>query len=319
VVSSGAANYNGGTKSWVYTSSALVDGSYSVQATAIDNAGNRQAVAATSSVTIDNLPPVTTLSVTPPALSNLPVASFSFSAGEPSNFICSLDGVSAPCSSCGSTPVTSCTQNYTGLTNGSHLFSVRAVDPAGNQELTGQSASWAIDLVPPRVTATTPVDGTLRLSVANPRITVTFSKNLEPASVTAANLFLDHGATAQVTWDPATRTGTLVPDAPLSYATTYTVTASTGLRDPAGNSLAAPYHFSFSTDPDGDVNLDGKVDLVDAMLCLQMAVGLITPTAEQVKHGDLAPFRNGKPLSDGKLDAADALIILSKTVGLVRW
>jgi len=163
------------------------------------------------------------------------------------------------------------------------------------------------------------VDGTKRLSVATTKATVTFSKNVDPATVTASTFYLDHGATAQVTYDPATRTATLTPNGPLAYATTYTATASTGIADFAHNTLGSNYSFSFSTDPDGDVNLDGRVDLTDAMLCLQMAVGLVTPTSDQIRHGDLSPFRNGKPYSDGKLDASDALIILSKVVGLVSW
>jgi len=148
---------------------------------------------------------------------------------------------------------------------------------------------------------------------------VTFSKSVDPATVTGSTFYLDHGATGTVTYDVATRTATLVPSAPLAYATTYTATASTGIADFAHNTLGSNYSFSFATDPDGDVNLDGRVDLTDAMLCLQMAVGLVTPSAEQLRHGDLAPFRSGKPYSDNKLDASDALVILSKVVGLVSW
>ncbi|GFO67303.1 hypothetical protein GMLC_08820 [Geomonas limicola] len=319
VASSGLANYNSLTKSWIYTSGTLADGTYTVQSVATDNAGNTQAIASTSSVTIDNVPPVTSITAQPPVLSNLPLSSFTFSANEPSTFICSLDGVAAPCSACGSVPVATCTQSYSGLGNGAHVFTVQATDAAGNQELAAKSAGWTIDLIPPTVTATSPVDGTKRLSVANTRVTVTFSKNVDAATVDASTFYLDHGATAQVSYDAATKTATLTPTGPLAYATTYTATASTAIADFAHNTLGSNYSFSFSTDPDGDVNLDGKVDLTDAMLCLQMAVGLVTPNSDQVRHGDLAPFRTGKPYSDGKLDASDALIILSKVVGLVSW
>jgi len=317
--SSGPATYSNATKSWVYTSGTLADGSYTVLASATDNAGNVQAVAASGTVTIDNIPPVTAITGKPLPLSNLPTSTFSFSANEPSTFVCTLDGVSSACSGCGSQPVTSCTQNYPGLANGNHSFAVQATDAAGNRELTAQSASWNLDLIPPVVTASAPVNGASRISASGSRITVTFSKDLDASTVNSSTFYLDHGATGTVTWDQATRTATLTPSAPLSYATTYTATASTGLADVAHNTLASNYTFSFDTDPDGDVNLDGKVDLVDAMLCLKMAVGLVTPTAEQLRHGDLAPFRNGKPYSDGKLQANDALIILSRVVGLVTW
>ncbi|GFO58585.1 hypothetical protein GMST_09100 [Geomonas silvestris] len=318
VASSGAANYNSSGKSWVYTSGTLADGSYTIQAVATDNAGNQQAVAATSSVTIDNVAPVSSITAQPAALSNQLVSSFSFVANEPSRFVCTLDGVSAPCSACGSAPATSCTQSYSGLSNGAHVFAVQASDAAGNQETSANTVSWTIDRIPPTVTGVAPADGAKRISVAGTKVTATFSKNLDPATVDGTTFYLDHGATAQVSYDPATRTATLTPNGPLAYATTYTATLGTGIADYAHNTLGSTYSFSFSTDPDGDVNLDGKVDLADALLCLQMAVKKVTPTPEQLRHGDLAPF-NAKPDPDGKIDASDAYMILARVVGRVTW
>jgi hypothetical protein len=239
-------------------------------------------------------------------------------ASEPASFSCTLDGATAPCV-CSNASPTSCTQSYSGLASGTHLFSVLAKDTAGNVEASAKSFSWGIDLVRPTVLAATPADGTKRLSVAGAKVTVTFSKDVDPATINGATFYLDHGASGQVSYDPATRTATFTPNGALAYTTTYTATVSTGVADPATNTLAGNYSWSFSTDPDGDVNMDGRVDIADAMLCLRMAVGLVQPTAEQLRHGDLAPFKSGKPYSDGKIDASDALIILSKVVGLISW
>ena len=314
---SGAALYNSGAQTWSYTSGTLADGSYTVQSSATDYAGNQQLNPGTVTITIDNIPPVTTITGEPATLSNQQVASFSFTANEPATFSCTLDGVTAPCV-CMNQTATSCTQNFSGLGNGAHSFSVLAKDSAGNLETGAKSASWSIDLVPPAVNGVTPANGATRISVAGSTLTASFSKDLDPASVSSATFSLNNGATGTVTYNPATHTATLTPNAPLAYATTYTATVS-GVADPAGNRLAGNYSWSFSTDPDGDVNLDGKVDIADAMLCLQMAVGLVTPTAEQLRHGDVAPFKNGKPDPDGKIDASDALIILSKVIGLINW
>ena len=314
----GVPSYSSTDKTWNYTSGALPDGSYTVQATVVDNAGNQQAAPATTTVTIDNVPPVTGITAKPASLSNLPTASFSFTADEQSSFSCTLDGTAAPCV-CTSATGTACTQSYTGLTSGPHSFSVSAKDRAGNLELSEKTVNWSIDLVPPTVTGVTPADGTIRLGVANAAITATFSKDLDPASVTGATLYLDHGAAGTVSYDPATRKATFTPNAPLAYATTYTATLGTGIADPAGNHLAGSHSWTFSTDPEGDINLDGKVDLADALLCLKAAVALVTPTAEQLRHADLAPFKDGKPWSDGKIDASDALVILSRVVGSVTW
>ena len=312
------ANYNGTTNSWSYTSASLADGTYTVQSSAVDNAGNRQAIPASVTLTIDNIPPVTSITGKPAGLSNQPTASFSFTANEPASFTCTLDGVAAPCV-CSNATASSCTQSYRGLGTGSHFFSVQARDRAGNLETTAKSDSWSVDLVPPAVTGSTPANGTPRISVAGTAPSVTFSKEIDPATVNGQTFYLTPGAVGTVSYDPATRTATFTPSGPLAYTTSYTATVSTGVADAAGNTLSGNYSWSFSTDPDGDLNMDGKVDIADAMLCLQMAVGLVKPTPDQLRHGDLAPFQNGKPHPDGKIDASDALIILSKVVGLVSW
>ncbi|MGQ9525995.1 MAG: dockerin type I domain-containing protein, partial [Armatimonadota bacterium] len=58
----------------------------------------------------------------------------------------------------------------------------------------------------------------------------------------------------------------------------------------------------------GDLNGDGKVSVPDATLALQIAVGLRSPTPEQLSAGDL----NG----DGKISIAEVTIVLRKAVGL---
>jgi photosystem II stability/assembly factor-like uncharacterized protein len=314
----GAANYNSQAKTWSYTSGTLPDGAYTVRVTATDNAGNQQANPATTTITIDNLPPVSTITGKPVPISRLSATSFSFTATEAATFTCTLDGLSAPCV-CTNATASSCTQSYSGLVNGAHSFSVRAKDRAGNVETAAKSYSWNIDLIHPSVTRTTPTDGTTRLSAAATTVKAVFSEDLDPATVNAATFRLDHGASGVVTYDPATRTATFTPSASLAYTTTYTATLSTGIADLAGNPLSADYSWTFNTAPDGDVNLDGKVDISDALLCLQMAVGSVTPTAQQLRQGDVAPFKDGTPFSDGKLDASDALIILSRVIGTIHW
>jgi spore coat protein A, manganese oxidase len=69
----------------------------------------------------------------------------------------------------------------------------------------------------------------------------------------------------------------------------------------------------------GDLNGDGKVDIADALLALKMAVGAVTPTAQDLARGDVAPLVNGKPAPDGKVDISDVLLLLKKSVGLVNW
>jgi len=62
----------------------------------------------------------------------------------------------------------------------------------------------------------------------------------------------------------------------------------------------------------GDVNGDGNVDLADVILAQRIALGLITPTAEQKAAADVAPL--GDP--DGVIDAADVALILRRALGI---
>jgi hypothetical protein len=94
-----------------------------------------------------------------------------------------------------------------------------------------------------------------------------------------------------------------------------TVTAT----DQAGNSATVQRNIIYSRVSTGDLNGDGKVDVADALRALQIAIGLIMPTAADVANGDVGPLVNGKPAPDGKINLSDAVVILEKAVGLVSW
>ena len=89
----------------------------------------------------DTTAPTVTLASTPPASTTETSASFAFTASEPGvTYECSLDGAAyAGCASPAS---------YQSLAVGTHSFSVRGRDPAGN---VGQPASfgWSIVAPPP--------------------------------------------------------------------------------------------------------------------------------------------------------------------------
>ena len=72
----------------------------------------------------------------------------------------------------------------------------------------------------------------------------------------------------------------------------------------------------------GDVNGDAAVNVFDALLVLQNAVGLYTPadiTTFKIV-ADAAPLdAQGTPIGNGKVDVFDALAILRCAVNLDRW
>ena len=89
--------------------------------------------------------PDTTIDSNPPDPSNSADASFTFSASEAgSMFACQLDG--------GGWEACASPKDYTGLTDGSHTFHVRATNTKGNTDPTPATYTWLIDTSPPETT-----------------------------------------------------------------------------------------------------------------------------------------------------------------------
>ena len=125
---------------------ALKPGSHQFSVRATDAAGNLDTTPATRSWTVvppaDTTAPQTQITTGPPVSTTATTASLAFSASEPgSAFTCKLD--SGAWSSCVSP------RSYAALKPGSHQFSVRATDAAGNLDSTPATWSWT-------VTSTTP-------------------------------------------------------------------------------------------------------------------------------------------------------------------
>jgi glucose/arabinose dehydrogenase/PKD repeat protein len=97
----------------------------------------------------DTTPPETTLDPSGPSGTvSSTSATFAFSSSEAgSTFECSLDGITTPCTS---------PKSYTGLTDGSHTFSVRAKDGAGNVDATPATRTWTVSTAPPPQDTTPP-------------------------------------------------------------------------------------------------------------------------------------------------------------------
>ncbi len=101
------------------------------------------------------------------------------------------------------------------------------------------------DTRPPAAVSTSPIAGSSSVNVGSP-VAVAFDEPLDPATV--AFSVTDAAAvpvTGSVSYDGPTNTVTFSPAAPLAVATTYSVSLS--VSDVAGNPLAAPLQFSFTT------------------------------------------------------------------------
>jgi len=122
-------------------------------------------------------------------------------------------------------------------------------DLAGNHLATNYTWSFTTgaepDTTPPTVTLVNPANSTTDVAL-NKSIAATFDKGMNPATITNLNYTIA-GVPGTVTYDAITHIATFKPTSNFATNTTYTATISTGVSDLAGNHLAAPYTWSFTT------------------------------------------------------------------------
>ncbi|WP_426754077.1 adventurous gliding motility protein AgmC [Myxococcus sp. Y35] len=119
------------------TFSGLDDGEHTLEVRARDADGNVDPTPASYTWTVDTTAPETLILSGPPLTEAPATATFDFDSDtSPVTYECSLDGAPyAPCTD----PVT-----FTGLAEGDHTLSVRAVDEAGNVDDTPATYSWVV-------------------------------------------------------------------------------------------------------------------------------------------------------------------------------
>src|ERR1700736_4578623 len=81
----------------------------------------------------------------------------------------------------------------------------------------------------------------------NTVISATFPQAMDPATITAATFTVSPGVTGTVTHDSSNEIFTFSPSSNLVLSKTYTVTITTGAKDPSGNALASNYVWTFTT------------------------------------------------------------------------
>ena len=128
--------------------SGLSQGSHTFQVRAIDPSNNIDPTPASYTWTIDSVAPDTSIANKPANPSNSTSASFTYTSTESGTFECRLDGGSfAGCPNAG--------KGYSGLSEGSHTFEVRAIDGVGLTDQTPASYTWIIDTTAPDTTIQT--------------------------------------------------------------------------------------------------------------------------------------------------------------------
>lgn len=122
-----------------FTLQNLAEGAHTVSVVATDAAGNEDPSPAEASWTVDTAGPDTEFSRTPPPVSVSADATFEFFSDESNaTFEARLDG--------GTFAVVTSPADLSSLPAGQHIYEVRALDAAGNPDLTPASYTWMVSL-----------------------------------------------------------------------------------------------------------------------------------------------------------------------------
>jgi cytochrome c peroxidase len=183
-----------------------------------------------------------------------------------------------------------------GLVEGINDIAVSGTDAAGLPVTV--TTKVTLDSIPPAL-AITPITAPLRGD--DFLLTGTVEAGINPVVSVKTGAVIGAANISGSAWS--------VPLSLLSVgANDITVTAT----DKAGN--VASVTASIFVLPDGIFNGTKVPDVSDAIKALRIAVGLITPTANDMLHGDVAPL--GAP--DGKIDLADVVLIMRNVVGSIN-
>jgi hypothetical protein len=188
------------------------------------------------------------------------------------------------------------------IANGSYTISAMSFDAAGN---VGQSGSINVtvfnDSVAPSVAITQVASPT---TAASQTLTGTVSDNVAVAGVTVQ---IGSGSATN-----ATVTGTTWSCA-INGLVVGTNQITVRAMDASGNASTA----TSSIVVENPTVTFSPLSIADALVALQIAVGTVQPTGDNLSRLDVAPFINGKSVPNGKIDTGDAIVILSKVVGKI--
>ena len=121
---------------------------------------------------------------------------------------------------------------------------------SGAQDLSGHPmaapVSWSFTTIVPAVTGETPAPGATGVAL-NVAPTVTFNESMQTASIAFTLVDSSNNpVNGTVSYNDATHSAMFTPAAPLASSRTFTATVS-GAKDQAGNAIAAPVSWSFTT------------------------------------------------------------------------
>jgi hypothetical protein len=143
-----------------------------------------------------------------------------------------------------------------GSTNYTVTVTTGVTDATGNamaSPFTSTFTTEILDTTPPTVTSVSPLNGATNIAT-NTAVLIAFSEPMTASTINTTTVSLKNTATsavipATVVYNAGTNSATLTPTGPLSNSTNYTVVVTTGVKDVAGNAMAAQFTSTFTTVP----------------------------------------------------------------------
>jgi len=123
-----------------------------------------------------------------------------------------------------------------------------------NYFLSFKTSSGAADSTAPTVLGVNPANAATGAALGTV-VTVGFSEDMNPATITTSTITLSGGITGTVTYNPQSRSASFAPSQALAANTEYTftvVSGGSGVKDLSGNALASNYTSTFTTTASAD-------------------------------------------------------------------
>ena len=166
------------------------------------------------------------------------------------------------------------------------------------------------DYTPPTVSAVTPANGAIDVNKYI-NVTALFSEGIDINTLTSSTfVLLDPTQTpiaADITYNSGSYTATLNPTSALADLTTYTariVSGASGVKDPAGNELAADYVWTFTT-----AVQDITAPTVVAVSPVNLAIGVNKAANVTVRFSEAMDAGTINPANFELRDESDALVL----------
>ena len=233
---------------WSKALSGLSEGAHTYAAKATDAAGNTSSASNARTVNVDTQAPSAPAITNPADHSYDTDGNFTLSGtAEANNTVMVLEGTTSK-----GTTQTDAQGNWSkalsGVTDGSHTYTAKATDAAGNTSALSNVRTLTVDTTPPTVNNVSPANAATANVTTN--VTATFSEAINASTVSDQGFTLSKAGSpvsAQVTYDQNSRTATLDPAGDLQAGATYDAKITTSVKDSAGNALIQEKTWSFTT------------------------------------------------------------------------